>query len=74
MEKKEKDFNRREFLYRTSFGMASVGILGFSRNVLLSNDQNKLNQKSNKKIIYRSLGKTGIRLPIVNMGITCPVI
>ena len=69
MGKKEKNCNRREFLSRSASGVASIGMLGFSRNASLSTDQNKLNQKSNKKIIYRTLGKTGIRLPIVNMGI-----
>ena len=51
--------------------MAGAGFLSASGKALLSYDQEKLSQESNqnKEIICRTLGKTGIRMPIVNMGV-----
>jgi len=63
--------SRREFLSKSVSGLAGAGLLGASGKALLSYDQEKLSQESNNKgeIIYRTLGKTGIRMPIVNMGV-----
>jgi len=69
MESKNKNYNRREFLSRTVSGMASVGLLGVSGKALSSLDRQELTPGPNKKIIYRTLGKTGIKLPIVSMGV-----
>jgi predicted aldo/keto reductase-like oxidoreductase len=69
MANKKKDFNRREFLSTTIAGMSSVGLLGVSGKALASSGQDQSSQNSEKEILYRPLGKTGIRLPIVNMGV-----
>jgi len=69
MAREKNNFSRREFLSRAVSGMASIGFLGVSGRVLTSSGQKKLTQDPKKKIIYRTLGKTGIRLPIVNMGV-----
>ena len=63
--------SRREFLSQSVSGLAGAGLLGASGKALLSYDQEKLSQESNNKreIICRTLGKTGIRMPIVNMGV-----
>jgi predicted aldo/keto reductase-like oxidoreductase len=67
--KKRKNYNRREFLSRTVSGIASVGLLGFSEKSVSTLGSQKLSQNTHKEIIYRTLGKTGIKLPIVNMGV-----
>jgi len=71
MDSRKNACSRREFLSKSVSGMAGAGLLGSSGKALLSYDQEKLSQESNKKkeIIYRTLGKTGIRIPIVNMGV-----
>ena len=71
MESKNKYYNRRRFLSRTFSGMASVGLLGGSGKAL-SIDRQEFTPDSDKKIIYRTLGKTGIRLPVVSMGVNAP--
>ncbi|MEJ2629541.1 MAG: aldo/keto reductase, partial [bacterium] len=48
-------------------GMASLGILNMTKSKLFSPQDE--NQKTAKKIIYRTLGKTKIRIPIVSMGV-----
>ncbi len=66
---KKKDFGRREFLSRTVSGIAALGVINISEKALLLPDKEKSPQESNKKIIYRTLGKTGISIPIVSMGV-----
>jgi len=57
-------YNRRAFLSKSLSGAASLGLVGMSPKVL------SLKNPVNKKIIHRQLGKTGIKLPVVSMGIT----
>ena len=64
-----KDYNRRKFLATTVSGISAMGLLGLPEQALASPDQEKNDQKFEKQIIYRNLGKTGISLPIVNMGV-----
>jgi hypothetical protein len=66
---KEKDqFSRRDFLSKTFSSIAKVRFLGISRKKTPSYTQEETDQNLEKKIIYRTLGKTKIRLPIVSMG------
>jgi predicted aldo/keto reductase-like oxidoreductase len=69
MDNSKKEYNRREFLSKTVVGMSSVGMLGASGKAFASSDQNKSPQHSKEEIIYRTLGNTEIRVPIVNMGV-----
>jgi predicted aldo/keto reductase-like oxidoreductase len=59
-------YNRRNFLKISGVGITGVFVAG---NV--NADNTKLNYKtgkSDRKIIYRTLGKTGLKLPVVSMG------
>lgn len=57
----KKRFERRQFL--------KLGLAGVSGAALLSPFQLKSeNSKRKGKVIYRTLGKTGVQLPIVSMG------
>lgn len=69
MTDRRKDFSRREFLSKSISGIASIGLLGISGKALSSSENVDLNMDSDKKIIYRTLGRTGIRLPVVSMGV-----
>jgi len=69
MTKKKKGLSRRNFLSKSISGIASIGLLGVSGKALPSLENGDLNKDSKKKIIYRTLGRTGIRLPIVSMGV-----
>jgi uncharacterized protein len=57
--------NRRDFITKSAIGLSSFGFVPFL-------DVNKLKVFSSEKkdnIIYRTLGKTGIKLPVVSMGV-----
>lgn len=69
MTKRKGQFSRREFLSKALSSIAMVGTLGISRKKTTSYTQEESVQSLKKKIIYRTLGKTGIRLPIVSMGL-----
>ena len=58
---KKKLIDRRNFMKSTAAGVGGFFLLG--------SYQNKAQAKeTDKKIIYRTLGKTGIKVPVVSMG------
>jgi predicted aldo/keto reductase-like oxidoreductase len=63
--KKNAGVSRREFLSRTSVGLASAGLAGIPTGKAQAGPR----AQSDKQVIYRTLGKTGIRVPIVSMGV-----
>jgi predicted aldo/keto reductase-like oxidoreductase len=65
MTKKDTDVSRREFLSRTSVGLASVGLGGIATGKAHAATA----PKPEGQVIYRTLAKTGIRVPIVSMGV-----
>jgi predicted aldo/keto reductase-like oxidoreductase len=57
-------FNRRNFLF-----LGATATVGLTAQAFQSVPGKKPKEKKKKKIIYRTLGKTGIELPIVSMGV-----
>lgn len=57
--------NRREFIKEGIAGLAGITVFNSS---LQATTQNGVKEK-NDEFIYRLLGKTGIKLPIVSMGV-----
>jgi uncharacterized protein len=60
-----KKLNRRSFLRNTSIGVLGAGLFGNECATNIKNQKNKLS----RKLVYRTLGKTGIRVPVIGMGI-----
>ena len=69
MSRKTKGINRREFMSRSVLGLGSVGFFGVSKEKAPLTENRRFIQKTKGEIIHRNLGKTGIRIPIVNMGV-----
>ena len=65
MEKKKR-INRRDFIKSSVTGAAGFAMIGGTTSKSLNPNPPFLSPQ--KKIIYRTLGKTGIKLPIVSMG------
>ncbi len=61
-----KKLNRRSFLRNTSIGVLGAGLFG--NECLATNIKNQKNELP-RKLVYRTLGKTGIRVPVIGMGI-----
>ncbi len=61
MSGKNDAYNRRAFLSRSFSGLAALGLVGISPSL-------SSKETVNREIIFRSLGSTGIRLPIVSNG------
>ena len=61
-----KKLNRRSFLRNSSIGVLGAGLFG--NECLAANITNQKNELP-RKIVYRTLGKTGIRVPVIGMGI-----
>ncbi|MGE5358654.1 MAG: aldo/keto reductase [Bacteroidales bacterium] len=60
--------NRRQFLSQTSFALASAGVVGLVRPWSAAQQKPPVPVKG-KAVIQRTLGRTGIKLPIVSMGV-----
>jgi len=54
--------NRRQFLSQTSFALASAGVVGWLQTPAAA-------QARSGAVIQRTLGRTGLKLPIVSMGV-----
>ena len=66
MEKQSK-FNRRGFLKSSVIG--ATGIVAGQSILASTTKANTTEEEKKEKIIYRTLGKTGLKLPIVSMGV-----
>ena len=61
-----KKLNRRWFLKSTSIGVLGAGLFG---NKGLATPIMGQKKEFSRKLIYRTLGKTGLRVPVIGMGI-----
>ena len=68
MSRKNHNKSRRDFIKKGMAGLAGVTLVpSFFKKERKA--ERRTDAGGKEKIIYRTLGKTGIRLPIVNMGI-----
>ncbi|MBU4404967.1 MAG: aldo/keto reductase [Candidatus Aminicenantes bacterium] len=63
MKKEKKGYSRREFILKTVGGAAAVGLIGNVGLKLAAVDA------KNTRPITRVLGRTGLRIPVVSMGV-----
>ena len=69
MDKKKGSLTRRGFIARSLAGVAAAGVAGMSPSFALAQDEGAEKAKAGEKILYRELGKTGLKMPIVSMGV-----
>ena len=69
MTDKKKGISRRNFLSGSISGVVSFGMLGMSEKSKAFIHSKASGFSSENKIIYRTLGKAGIKVPIVSMGV-----
>ncbi len=67
MKKHNTGLSRRKFITASLSGLAAAGVAGVTGNIVRAQETMPADQ--DKKIIQRQLGKTGITLPIVSMGV-----
>jgi predicted aldo/keto reductase-like oxidoreductase len=60
-------FNRRAFLKSSVLG--ATGLVVGQKALAGTPNRSNVHSKEEPKIVYRTLGKTGIKLPIVSMGV-----
>ena len=68
MSSKRSDISRRGFLTASISGLVSAGLVGIAPQAVLAQADEK-KKKSDGKIIYRKLGKTGMKVPIISLGV-----
>jgi uncharacterized protein len=67
MSDSKSELNRRKFLTASLSCAVAAGFAGISPRVALAQGGDK--QKMKGKIIYREMGKTGMKVPVVSMGV-----
>lgn len=63
------ELDRRNFLKKAVTGTASVGLLGFTLDSKASALPTNIHSGKKGELIFRTLGRTGIKIPIVSMGV-----
>ncbi len=63
--KKEHEWNRREFIMRPILWAGAASVVGIAESLLA----NPVNATATMPLLQRTLGRTGIKLPIVSMGV-----
>ena len=63
----DSKLNRRRFLISSLMGTAGVAAAASDFNI--QNTNPGLSGKKRHKILYRTLGKTGIKVPVISMGV-----
>jgi len=61
--------SRRKFLSSSASFLTTTGLFGLPRQHCSLNSLADQSQVTEKKILCRTLGKTGMKLPVVNMGV-----
>jgi len=61
--------NRRKFLAASLGGAVAAGLSGIYPQTVMAQETDKSTSEVKKKIITRKLGRTGMELPIVSMGV-----
>ncbi len=73
MSDKGSEVSRRKFIARSLVGLAGAGLAGSTPALALAQgtDTEKKTDKAadSGEIIYRTLGRTGVKLPVVSMGV-----
>ena len=64
----DSKFTRRGFLSASISGLAATSVLGLSPGLALAQETSET-ANSDGDIIYRTLGRTGLKIPIVSMGV-----
>jgi len=60
---------RRSFMAAAASALATAGLAGVSPRSALAQAEAKSDKKLNGRIIQRKLGRTGLELPVVSMGV-----
>lgn len=64
----DSKFTRRGFLSASISGLAATSVLGLAPRLALAQEASEA-ANSEGNIIYRTLGRTGLKIPIVSMGV-----
>jgi uncharacterized protein len=62
-------FNRRNFLRTAATGAATAGLLNLSLDSKASRKTEEKKKTNGSEIIYRTLGRTGLKVPVLSMGV-----
>lgn len=68
MAEEKLDLNRRQFLTTSVSCLLASGVAGLAPGIALGQTKTSDEKAAEKPTIYRTLGRTGMKLPIISMG------
>ncbi|UCG61513.1 MAG: aldo/keto reductase [Candidatus Zixiibacteriota bacterium] len=69
MSGKGSDYTRRSFISTAATGLVSAGLVNFTPGKVFAQETETPEGTKEKKLIYRTIGRTGLKVPIVSMGV-----
>lgn len=69
MNDNRSEYTRRKFLTAAATGLVTAGLAGLPAGRVFADETETTDEKLTKEIIYRQLGRTKLKLPIVSMGV-----
>ncbi|UCD63099.1 MAG: aldo/keto reductase [Candidatus Zixiibacteriota bacterium] len=65
----DSEYTRRKFLATAATGLVSAGVLSLSPGAAAAQTSKEESSTASGRIVHRTLGRTGINLPVVSMGV-----
>jgi len=69
MSHSQSDVSRRRFISTSLGSLAAAGMASLTPATILGQEKPESTESGPKEIIYRTLGRTGLKVPIVSMGV-----
>lgn len=68
MSQNNQDYTRRKFLSTAATGLVSAGMLSLAPAAAAQSSE-RSEEGASREVIHRTLGRTGIKVPVVSMGV-----
>ncbi len=69
MDSNKSNFTRRKFLAAAASGLATAGMVSVPGVSIVAQETKEETEQKGGTVIHRTLGKTGLKIPVISMGV-----